>query len=289
MNEQVLKLVECPRDAMQGIHTFIPTEIKAKYMNSLLQCGFDTLDFGSFVSPKAIPQMQDTKEVLAKLDLSNTNTKLLAIIANERGAEDAVQFDEIAYLGYPFSVSETFQLRNTNATIEESLIRVEKIQNLSVNNNKKMVVYLSMGFGNPYGDTWNPDVVIQWSERLNKTFGIEILALSDTIGCGTPEVVSSLFKELIPALPQVEFGAHLHTIPQNARDVIQAAYESGCRRFDGALKGLGGCPMAKDDLTGNMPTEIMLDWFEQNSIHTGIHKEKFDEAMLLAGVTFPML
>ncbi len=289
MNEQVLKLVECPRDAMQGIHTFIPTEIKAKYMNSLLQCGFDTLDFGSFVSPKAIPQMQDTKEVLAKLDLSNTNTKLLAIIANERGAEDAVQFDEIAYLGYPFSVSETFQLRNTNATIEESLIRVEKIQNLSVNNNKKMVVYLSMGFGNPYGDTWNPDVVIQWSERLNKTFGIEILALSDTIGCGTPEVVSSLFKELIPALPQVEFGAHLHTIPQNARDIIQAAYESGCRRFDGALKGLGGCPMAKDNLTGNMPTEIMLDWFEQNNIHTGIRKEKFDEAMSLAGVTFPML
>lgn len=289
MNEQVLKLVECPRDAMQGIHTFIPTEIKAKYMNSLLQCGFDTLDFGSFVSPKAIPQMQDTKEVLAKLDLSNTNTKLLAIIANERGAEDAVQFDEIAYLGYPFSVSETFQLRNTNATIEESLIRVEKIQNLSEKNNKKMVVYLSMGFGNPYGDTWNPDVVIQWSERLNKTFGIEILALSDTIGCGTPEVVSSLFKELIPALPQVEFGAHLHTIPQNARDIIQAAYESGCRRFDGALKGLGGCPMAKDDLTGNMPTEIMLDWFEQNNIHTGIRKEKFDEAMSLAGVTFPML
>lgn len=289
MNEQVLKLVECPRDAMQGIHTFIPTEIKAKYMNSLLQCGFDTLDFGSFVSPKAIPQMQDTKEVLAKLDLSNTNTKLLAIIANERGAEDAVQFDEIAYLGYPFSVSETFQLRNTNATIEESLIRVEKIQNLSEKNNKKMVVYLSMGFGNPYGDTWNPEVVIQWSERLNKTFGIEILALSDTIGCGTPEVVASLFKELIPALPQVEFGAHLHTIPQNARDIIQAAYESGCRRFDGALKGLGGCPMAKDDLTGNMPTEIMLDWFEQNSIHTGIRKEKFDEAMSLAGVTFPML
>lgn len=289
MNEQVLKLVECPRDAMQGIHTFIPTEIKAKYMNSLLQCGFDTLDFGSFVSPKAIPQMQDTKEVLAKLDLSNTNTKLLAIIANERGAEDAVQFDEIAYLGYPFSVSETFQLRNTNATIEESLIRVDKIQNLSEKNNKKMVVYLSMGFGNPYGDTWNPEVVIQWSERLNKTFGIEILALSDTIGCGTPVVVSSLFKELIPALPQVEFGAHLHTIPQNARDIIQAAYESGCRRFDGALKGLGGCPMAKDDLTGNMPTEIMLDWFEQTNIHTGIHKEKFDEAMSLAGVTFPML
>lgn len=289
MNEKSLKLVECPRDAMQGIHDFIPTDVKATYMNALLQCGFDTLDFGSFVSPKAIPQMRDTADVLKKLDLSRTDTKLLAIIANERGAEEAVQWDEITYLGYPFSVSETFQLRNTNATIEDSLTRVEKIQQLSDNRGKKLVVYLSMGFGNPYGDPWNPEIVISWSERLYRTFGIDILALSDTIGCGTPEVISSLFSELIPALPQVEFGAHLHTVPQRADAVVAAAYESGCRRFDGALKGLGGCPMAKDDLTGNMPTERMLDWFDTQQIATGIKRDAFEAALRLAGTTFPML
>jgi hydroxymethylglutaryl-CoA lyase len=284
--EKPLKLIECPRDAMQGITEFIPTEQKIAYINQLLKCGFDTLDFGSFVSPTAIPQMRDTADVLAKLELAHTTTKLLAIIANERGAGDAVQFDEIDYLGYPFSVSETFQQRNTNASIEESLIRVEKIQNLTVKSNKKLVVYLSMAFGNPYGDIWNPEIVIRWSERLSQAFGIEILALSDTIGSADDKTIRQLFSELIPALPHVEFGAHLHTVPVNATQVVQAAYESGCRRFDGALKGFGGCPMAKDDLTGNMPTELMLNWFDQQKITTGVNENALLESLRMANVVF---
>jgi hydroxymethylglutaryl-CoA lyase len=273
-----VKLIECPRDAMQGIKEFIPTEVKAAYINAILKCNFDTIDFGSFVSPKAIPQMRDTADLLKQLDL-NSPSKLLAIIANERGAEDAVQFEEISYLGFPFSVSEEFQQRNTNSSIEESLHRVEAIQNLAVKHNKQLVVYLSMGFGNPYGEHWDADLVIKWCERLYNDFGISIQALSDTIGCATTESVDYIFKELIPALPKVEFGAHLHTRRENAEQMIEAAYLAGCRRFDGAIKGFGGCPMAKDDLTGNMPTEIMLHWFEKNNILLPIDKNAFIDAM----------
>ena len=284
-NSTPIRITECPRDAMQGIKTFIPTEEKAKYINALLKCGFDTIDFGSFVSPKAIPQMQDTASLLDLLD-TDTASKLLAIVANERGAEQAVQFERVDYLGYPFSVSEEFQKRNTNSTIEESLHRVEHIQNTAVKNNKEVVVYLSMGFGNPYGEAWSPELVIKWSERLSQDLGIKHLALSDTIGCGTPAIVSSLFQELIPALPNVEFGAHLHTLPQNAYKLVEAAHLAGCRKFDGALKGFGGCPMAKDDLTGNMPTELMIDWFDQNQVATGINPDALSEAMRIANNIF---
>ncbi len=281
-----LKIIECPRDAMQGIIDFIPTEKKISYINQLLKCGFDTLDFGSFVSPKAIPQLKDTVDVLNKLDLSNTDTNLLAIIANERGAEEAVQFDEIDFLGFPFSVSETFQMRNTNSRIQESWSRLEAIQNLAFKNNKDLVVYLSMGFGNPYGDIWNSDIVISWAERLYNELGVKILALSDTIGCATPTLVSSLFKDLIPSLKNVEFGAHLHTIPENAKQLVEAAYNHGCRRFDGAIKGFGGCPMATNDLTGNMPTELMLLWFQENGIVTGIKNQEFNSSFEMSNSIF---
>ena len=283
-----LKIIECPRDAMQGIIDFIPTEKKASYINQLLKCGFDTLDFGSFVSPKAIPQLKDTVKVLEQLDLTNTDTNLLAIIANERGAEEAMQFEEIDFLGFPFSVSETFQKRNANATIEESWKRLEAIQNLAFKNNKDLVVYLSMGFGNPYGDVWNSDIVIKWSERLYNELGIKILALSDTIGCATPALVASLFKDLIPALKNVEFGAHLHTIPENAKQLVEAAYQNGCRRFDGAIKGFGGCPMAANDLTGNMPTELMLQWFQENGIETGLENQEFKRGYEMSSSIFPI-
>jgi len=282
-----LKIIECPRDAMQGLHDFIPTDVKANYINTLLKCGFDTIDFGSFVSPKAIPQMRDTAEVLSKLDL-NSPSKLLAIVANERGAEEASQFEEINYLGYPFSVSEEFQKRNTNATIEESLVRVEALQNLCVKNNKELVVYLSMGFGNPYGEAWNSEIVYKWCNVLFEKFDIRIQALSDTIGAAHPTLVESLFKEIIPALPKVEIGAHLHTRPENAQSIVAAAHSAGCRRFDGALKGLGGCPMAKDDLTGNMPTEVMLDWFDQNGISTGINNDFLNKALLESKMVFSL-
>lgn len=281
-----LNWIECPRDAMQGIHEFIPTSRKVEYINQLLKCGFDTLDFGSFVSSKAIPQMRDTADVLDKLVL--TDTKLLAIIANERGASDAVQFEEISYLGFPFSVSETFQQRNTNSSIEESLGNLEKIQNLCLKNSKKLVVYLSMGFGNPYGDVWNPDIVINWSERLHTELGVEILALSDTIGVANDANIRLLFENLIPALPKVEFGAHFHTVPARAEEVVNAAYESGCRRFDSAIKGFGGCPMATDDLTGNMPTESILRYLEDKKIEHQLNLEEFNKAFLLADHVFPI-
>jgi len=281
-----LKLIECPRDAMQGLHDFIPTHLKVSYINLLLKCGFDTLDFGSFVSPKAIPQMRDTAEVLSSLEL--THTKLLAIVANERGAEEGCQFDEISYLGYPFSISEEFQRRNTNASIEESLGRVEAIRNLCEKHNKQLVVYLSMGFGNPYGEDWNPELVEKWAFRLFKDFDIRIQALSDTIGAANKELVYNSFSHLIKALPQVEFGAHLHTRPENASDLVKAAYEAGCRRFDGAIKGLGGCPMAKDDLTGNMPTEKMIEWFDANAIETNVNMDDFREAFRYSGGVFAM-
>lgn len=283
-----LKLIECPRDAMQGIKEFIPTELKAKYINQLLKVGFDTIDFGSFVSPKAIPQMRDTADVLNKLDLDNTDSKLLAIIANKRGAEDAVQFDEISYLGYPFSISETFQQRNTNASIEESLKRVEDINELVKKHGKQLVLYISMGFGNPYGDEWSPDIVIRWSERLKDLFGVGILALSDTIGSSEPKIIQDLFGTLIPELPNIEFGAHLHTTPETANEKVESAYLAGCRRFDGAIKGFGGCPMAKDDLTGNMPTEVMLDWFADQNISTGINTTEFNVALQQSLSVFPV-
>jgi hydroxymethylglutaryl-CoA lyase len=273
----MLKLIECPRDAMQGMKDFVPTALKTEYINKLLKCGFDTIDFGSFVSPKAIPQMRDTAEVLKGLDLSG-DSKLLAIVANERGAEDALQFPEIEYLGYPFSVSEVFQMRNTNATIQESLSRVEQIQNQVLAKNKKLVVYLSMGFGNPYDEIWNPEIVLKWSKVLSEDLGIEILALSDTIGIAKEQEVTDLFNVLQAELSKVEFGAHFHTRPETTNKLIKAAYEVGCRRFDSAVKGFGGCPMAKDDLTGNLPTEALLAWFAERLILTPIDKKAFQES-----------
>jgi hydroxymethylglutaryl-CoA lyase len=284
--EKDLKIIECPRDAMQGIIEFIPTDQKAFYINQLLKCGFDTIDFGSFVSPKAIPQMRDTADVLSKLDLSDSDSKLLAIIANERGAEEACSFHEIHYLGYPFSVSEEFQKRNTNSTIEETLKRVEFIQNKTVLSGKKLVIYLSMGFGNPYGEYWSPDIVLKWTERLVNLFGIEIISISDTIGSAKKEDISFLFKTLIPELPQIEFGAHMHVRPENAKEIIDTAYQAGCRRFDSAIRGFGGCPMAKDVLTGNMPTEIMLDYFNEKSINTSIEFSSFNKAMQVSTSIF---
>ncbi|MDP4798415.1 MAG: hydroxymethylglutaryl-CoA lyase [Crocinitomicaceae bacterium] len=280
-----LKIIECPRDAMQGLRDFIPTDVKVDYINSILDCGFDTVDFGSFVSPKAIPQMRDTAEVLELLNPSDS--KLLSIVVNERGANLAVQFERIDYLGFPFSVSEQFQQRNTNSSIEHAFTRVEAIQNLARKYNKEVVLYLSMGFGNPYGDEWHPDIVTGWAEKLYEKLDIKIQAVSDTIGCGNPESVNSLIKTLIPSLPNVEFGAHLHTIPQNAKELVEAAYNAGCYRFDGAIKGFGGCPMAKDDLTGNMPTELALEWFNEQNIATGVDQAKFDATMNKALNVFP--
>jgi hydroxymethylglutaryl-CoA lyase len=274
----MIKLVECPRDAMQGLPDFVPTDVKAAYINRLLRVGFDTIDFGSFVSPKAIPQMRDTADVLARLDLASTSSKLLAIVANLRGAQDALQFPEIAYLGYPFSVSETFQLRNTNASIEESLVRVEEIQQLCLRHDRTLVVYLSMGFGNPYGDPWNVEIVQHWVDRL-WGMGIRIMALSDTIGVSNPENIRYLFANLIPPHPDVEFGAHLHTPPSTWYEKVHAAYESGCRRFDTAMQGFGGCPMAKDELTGNMATENVVYYFERAGIDLQLDMGAFRSAM----------
>lgn len=283
----MVKLIECPRDAMQGLHDFIPTDVKAAYINQLLRVGFDTIDFGSFVSPKAIPQMRDTADVLKLLDLSSTRSKLLAIVANQRGAEDACAFDEIQYLGFPFSISETFQQRNTNSSIEESLIRVADIQNLCVKHNKQLVVYISMAFGNPYGDDWNSEVVIGWTKQL-ADMGIGIIALSDTIGVSNAENISYLFREIVPEFSNVEIGAHLHTTPDTWQEKIEAAYRNGCRRFDGAIKGFGGCPMAKDDLTGNMPTENMVQYFNQHRIECNINPELFNQALTAATGVFPI-
>lgn len=262
-----VKIIECPRDAMQGIKQFIPTEQKVQFIQSLLRVGFDTIDFGSFVSPKAIPQMADTAEVLSKLDLSKTTSKLLAIVANLRGAEDACQHSEIDYLGYPFSISENFQMRNTHKTISQSVELLEEILNISDKNNKEVVAYLSMGFGNPYGDPWDVEIVSEWTERLNK-MGVRILSLSDTIGSSDPKTIAYLFSHLIPQYPKIEFGAHLHTTPSSWFEKVDAAYSSGCKRFDGAIQGFGGCPMAKDELTGNMPTEKLLSYLTTKKAHS---------------------
>lgn len=274
---QPIKIIECPRDAMQGIKTFIPTERKVLYLQSLLRVGFDTLDFGSFVSPKAIPQMADTAEVLARLDLSQTRSKLLAIIANTKGAELAAVHKEIQYLGFPFSISENFQMRNTHKTIAESIITLQEILEIADQSNKEVVAYLSMGFGNPYGDPWNMEIVGEWTEKL-AGMGVKILSLSDTVGSSTPEVIDYLFTNLITKYPEIEFGAHLHTTPNKWFEKVDAAYKAGCRRFDGAIQGFGGCPMAKDDLTGNMPTEKLLSYFTTQKENTNTSPMSFESA-----------
>ena len=277
-----MKFIECPRDAMQGISTFIPTDKKISYINKLLDVGFDTIDVGSFVSKKAIPQMADTEEVIKGINTTKSNSKLLTIVANERGAEKAAQFDEITYLGFPFSISETFQKKNINSTIKESLLRLEAIQNICVNNNKQLVTYFSMAFGNPYGDEWSVYIVAHWAERLLNEFGVKILSLSDTIGSSEPNVISWLFKKLISEFPDVEFGAHLHTHPENWKEKVTAALEAGCNRFDGALLGFGGCPMAKDELVGNMPSEHILRYLIEKEMIQNISQSALKEAQIEA-------
>ena len=276
MNNHV-KLIECPRDAMQGIKDWIPTENKVQYIQSLLRVGFDTIEFGSFVSPKAIPQMVDTVEVLAQLDLSKTTSKLLAIIANTRGANDASTHAEIDYLGFPFSISENFQMRNTHKTIDQSVVTLSEILEIADKSYKEVVVYISMGFGNPYGDPWNVDIVGEWTEKL-ANMGVKILSLSDTIGSSNSENINYLFSNLIPKYPSIEFGAHLHTTPTTWFEKVDTAYKAGCRRFDGAIQGFGGCPMAKDELTGNMPTEKMVSYFTAQKTKTNIHPMSFESA-----------
>lgn len=280
-----VKIIECPRDAMQGIKTFIPTHKKITYLQSLLGVGFDTIDFGSFVSPKAIPQMQDTAEVLAGLDLSQTKSKLLAIIANTKGAELASVHKEIQYLGFPFSISENFQMRNTHKSIAESIVTLNEILEIADKTNKKVVAYLSMGFGNPYGDPWNVDIVAEWTQKLSN-MGVKILSLSDTVGSSTPDVIDYLFSNLIPKYPEIEFGAHLHTTIDKWYEKVDSAYKAGCRRFDGAIQGFGGCPMAKDELTGNMPTEKMLSYFTTHKIDCGINSLSFESAYNEASKVF---
>ena len=273
----MIQVIECTRDAMQGVKEFIPTEKKAEYINMLLKVGFHTIDFGSFVSPKAIPQMRDTADVLSKLNLDTTASKLLAIVANQRGAEQASSFDEIEYLGYPFSVSQIFQQRNTNRSIEDSLVLVDEIQNLCVTKNKSLVVYLSMAFGNPYEEKWDVDLVVKWS-RVLAQMGVRVLALSDTIGVSTEKTITPLFSGLIEELPEVTFGAHLHTTPQTWKEKVLAAYEAGCVRFDTAIQGFGGCPMAKDDLTGNMPTEKVLSFLNEQKEDANLNALAFESA-----------
>lgn len=284
-NPSKIKLTECPRDAMQGIVGFIPTDVKAAYINLLLQVGFDTIDFGSFVSRKAIPQMQDTAQVLEKLDLSNTRSKLLAIIANYRGAEDAATHEEITYLGYPFSISETFQLRNTNSTIADAFNTLKRIKELCIIKNKNLLVYLSMGFGNPYGEKWHTDIIQQWTERLIAE-GINIIALSDTIGIATPEQITTVYSQLSAEFPETEFGVHLHSTPHTWHEKIVAAYKSGCKRFDSALKGYGGCPMAKEDLTGNIATEKLITCLKTQNAIQGLNFDKLQEAIDYSGRIF---
>ncbi len=286
MSKDKIKLIECPRDAMQGIHEFIDTETKIKYINQLLEVGFDTIDFGSFVSPKAIPQMRDTNEVIQSIN-TKTKTKLLSIVANFRGALQATKYEAIDCLGYPFSISETFQIRNTNASIEESLERVQDIQLLCEDTGKELVVYISMGFGNPYGDPWNTDICIEWVEKL-AALNIKIFSLSDTIGVATPDSISYLFSSLIPAFPEIEFGAHLHTRPDDWKGKVEAAYANGCFRFDGTIKGYGGCPMAKDELVGNMPMENLMYYFDKHPKVFQINNRAFINSIGLASETFPM-
>jgi hydroxymethylglutaryl-CoA lyase len=281
-----MKIIECPRDAMQGLEQFIPTEHKVRYINQLLKVGFDTLDFGSFVSPKAIPQMRDTAGVLEQLAWKKSKSKLLAIVANTRGAEDASHFEAITYLGFPLSISETFQQRNTNRSIAEALNTLDEIQNICVRSGKQLVTYISMGFGNPYGDPYDVEVVGKFVNILN-TMGCKIISLADTIGVSTPENITYLFKSLSKRYPTLELGVHLHSTPATALEKIEAAYRAGCKRFDGAIRGYGGCPMAKDDLVGNLATETVLFFLEQQRVDTGLDKEAFADALRLADEIFP--
>ncbi len=284
-NEDTIQLIECPRDAMQGWPHFLSTETKVAYLNLLLQVGFDTLDFGSFVSPKAIPQMADTREVLANLKLENTSTKLLAIVANQRGALDASVFEEIHYLGFPFSISPTFQLKNTNSSMEESFDRVKDIQELCIKSGKELVVYLSMGFGNPYGDLYDASILLEWADRMVQE-EIKIISLADTVGLASPEQISLALSTLIPQYQAVSFGVHLHSSAQNWKDKLKAAHDSGCRRFDGALKGIGGCPMAQDELVGNMDTEKMIEYFQEKGLLPDLNAKALLESSMMAGKIF---
>lgn len=284
MSESI-KIIECPRDAMQGIHSFIPTGQKIAYINSLLEVGFDTIDFGSFVSPKAIPQLRDTAAVLDGLDLSTTSSHLLAIVANLRGAQDAVAFPQIKYLGFPLSLSETFQQRNTNKSIKEAMTLVGQIQELCTQKGKELVTYLSMGFGNPYGDPYDVGVVEEFAESL-KQLGVKIISLADTTATATPEKISTLFTRISSQLPGIEVGVHLHTSPADAYQKVAAAYNAGCKRIDSAMLGFGGCPMAKDDLVGNLPTEELLRYLDENQAAEGINQAAFQESLVLARQVF---
>lgn len=286
MSEQKkIRLIECPRDAMQGWKTFIPTQKKIAYINALLKVGFDTIDFGSFVSPKAIPQMADSKEVISNLEFGGSSSKLLAIVANVRGAEEALVFDEISYLGFPFSISPTFQLRNTNSTIQQSLERVEAIQDLCIKNRKQLIIYISMGFGNPYGDEYNEQVVMQWVDKMVE-LGIDIISMADTVGLATAEQVSAILEVLIPTYSNTEIGVHLHSTSSNWKQKVEAAVKAGCKRFDGAIKGIGGCPMAGDELVGNMDTELMIPYFKQEGLLENINMEELKKCSLLASEIF---
>lgn len=283
-----VKIIECPRDAMQGIKRFIPTQDKINYVNALLDVGFDTIDVGSFVSPTAIPQMADTALVLSKINWEESKSKLLAIVANTRGAREASMFHQVDYMGFPFSVSPTFQKRNTNATQEEALKTVDEIQNICTRNSKKLVVYLSMGFGNPYGDAWNADVVLEWTAKMNQ-LEIDIVSLADTVGVADAASIEYLFGNVTKEYPSIEFGAHLHTAPHNWKEKVEAAWNNGCRRFDGALKGFGGCPMAKDELVGNMPTENLISFLQEQKVDVGLNQNALVEALRLADDVFQTL
>ncbi|MCW5908622.1 MAG: hydroxymethylglutaryl-CoA lyase [Chitinophagales bacterium] len=287
MTQHAVKIIECPRDAMQGIREFIPTAKKIAYINKLLQVGFHSIDFGSFVNHDIIPQMADTAEVIEALDTENNTTKLIAIIANERGAMDACRYSKINCLGFPFSVSETFQRRNANSTIRESVDRVKQIRELCAQHNKELIIYISMGFGNPYGDPYSPQIVEQWVSEL-QNLNISTFMLSDTVGIADPGIIAYLFSTLIPAFPHLEFGAHLHTAPHNWRVKIDAAYNNGCRRFDAAIKGYGGCPMAKDDLIGNMPTENLLNYFSEEQLGSNFSIPGFEDCLRMAAQVFPV-
>jgi hydroxymethylglutaryl-CoA lyase len=280
-----LKIIECPRDAMQGWKTFIPTDRKVEYIDSLLQVGFDTIDFGSFVSPKAIPQMADTAEVLSKINVSNSKSRLLAIVANIRGAEEASSHGQISYLGFPFSISETFQQRNTNSSIEESFRKVEQINGLCQKANKELVIYISMGFGNPYGDAYSEQIVYEWVQKI-ADMGINIISIADTVGLATPEQVFQVTEYLVKKLPGKEIGVHLHSAPHSWKRKVDAALRAGCTRFDGALKGVGGCPMANDDLVGNMDSELLISYFDSLGILPGINKEALEESLRIASEIF---
>ena len=285
MPDSAIKLIECPRDAMQGWKKFIPTEKKIEYIDSLIKVGFDTIDFGSFVSPKAIPQMADTSEVVSRLESGIGSSKLLAIVANYRGAEEASVYEQINYLGFPFSVSETFQHRNTNSTIEQSLGRVEDIQNLCIKTGKELVVYISMGFGNPYGDPYDEEIVFEWVNKL-VAMDIGIISLADTVGLASAAQVYDMTSYLVDSLPGTEIGVHLHSTPQNWKEKLEAAVKAGCKRFDGALKGIGGCPMADDELVGNMNSELMIQYFEEHNLLNNLNKEALADSLRLAGEIF---